>query len=168
MELSFSRGRDYDETWVMGPASQPNIGDRPTGTNTKQTSNKCRDVGQLPNSPQNQSQSASTFYLPLSPGFQMKQWKENLSFKQNGAKLKLTEFLWTSTTWLHLLFSARSCTATCHVLETTQVGFSEFQVGYLRVQFAALSFVWIAGNSIKIRGQKCIRVTVIMPIIIIL
>lgn len=87
--------------------------------------------------------------------------KENLSFKQNGAKLKLT-------TWLHLLFSARSCTATCHVLETTQVGFSEFQVGYLRMQFAALSLVWIAGNSIKIRGQKCIRVTVIMPIIIIL
>lgn len=108
-----------------------------------------------------QSQSASTFYLPLSPGFQMKQWKENLSFKQNGAKLKLT-------TWLHLLFSARSCTATCHVLETTQVGFSEFQVGYLRMQFAALSFVWISRQFNKMRGQKCMRVTVIMPIIIIL
>lgn len=75
--------------------------------------------------------------------------EEKLSFKQNGARLKLTEFLWTSTTWLHLLFSACSYTATCHVLETTQVGFPEFQVGYLRRQFAALSFVWIAGNSIK-------------------
>lgn len=68
---------DYDETWVVGPArppaSQANIRDRPTGTNTKQTSNKCRDVGQLPNSPQNQSQSAPTFHLPLFPGFQMKQ-----------------------------------------------------------------------------------------------